>query len=101
MCHLSIFFRAAVGFTTPGHGGMDVNLYGMNTEGLSGNVDNTDLAHYSAIYLGVQDQLQNLTDSMSKLNFRLQKRDRVYHPHVHGGIRFVSPVEELPKGKLD
>ncbi|KAI1435156.1 alkaline phosphatase [Xylaria sp. CBS 124048] len=48
--------RAQIGWSTHGHSAVDVNIYcsgGEGTEGLRGNVENTDVGRFLAGYLGV------------------------------------------------
>lgn len=48
--------RARVGWSTHGHSAVDVNVYssgGSGTEGIRGNVENTDIGKFLRGYLGV------------------------------------------------
>ncbi|KAJ3376213.1 hypothetical protein GGF31_000280 [Allomyces arbusculus] len=74
--------RALVGFTTHGHTGMDVNLYAINAPGLRGNMDNTQLAHYSAEYLGVTDVQKKLNERVARQKVTLRKRGEFVNEEV-------------------
>ncbi|CAG8710748.1 3875_t:CDS:2, partial [Ambispora leptoticha] len=87
--------RALVGWTTHGHTAVDVNLYayGMNSENLIGNHENTDIGDFIVDFLGLD--LQSITTLLNKGNssFHLNNHEDIsrfnidHLAHYHHGHR--------------
>lgn len=64
-----IGLRAGVGWTTPGHTGLDINLhhFGLPLSQLAGNLDNTHINHILTHYLNLHSDLAAVTTSLAAL----------------------------------
>lgn len=61
--------RAQSGWTTHGHSGADVNIYSSDpqtTKALIGNHENTEIGEFLRSYLGLEDEVENVTEMLKK-----------------------------------
>eukprot|EP01113_Clastostelium_recurvatum_P039757 TRINITY_DN6100_c0_g1_i5.p1 TRINITY_DN6100_c0_g1~~TRINITY_DN6100_c0_g1_i5.p1 ORF type:complete len:505 (+),score=112.51 TRINITY_DN6100_c0_g1_i5:119-1633(+) len=58
--------RAYIGFTTGGHTGVDVNLYGYNAADIGGNIDNTEVSLFIQRLLGLD--VEEITEKLKTFN---------------------------------
>jgi len=78
--------RAIVGWTTPGHTGVDVNLYsyGKRASGTGGVMQNVDVGNFLWEEIGLKDTMEEITSELSTMNIPVpkskSKSDR-YHGH--------------------
>jgi alkaline phosphatase len=74
--------RARIGWTTPGHSGVDINLhhFGVPVPSLGGNLRNMDVGSLLRSHLGLDDQVASITESMSSHTFPPPDSDHRRHP---------------------